>query len=441
MKKISLLVLSLVLASVLFIGCSKTDSTDSLVSIGSGDSATDQVEEEGVIELKMFGYKTGNEEGAIPELIEKFNAENEDINVTYEGISNAGGYENILKTRLASGQGDDLFFSNSNYLAELVMAGYTEDLSDQAVVQEYSDVVNALQTVEGTVPTVVMEVAVFGMFVNTSLLEEVGISEIPNNYSDFLIACEALKAAGKTPIVTGAKDGTGTALFTLPKSLGEDYLSGAIFDNFEAYNSGDIMFGDANREGFELLKELVDAEYINGPKALVTSLGQDAVAEFATGEAGFMPGGSWLTAGIDTAATTEFDYVLAGIPVLDDDSIVLVNPATKICVNSSSENKEAALKFLEFFASVDSVNTYVNSQNSFNPIIGGKSTDNPTVAPAAERIAEQMMMPWSDTNFNAKVINGWSDSKKFSSFIAGGADVDTTIEELNNQIENNLKLQ
>ena len=40
------------------------------------------------VELKVFGFKTGAEEGAIPELIEQFNKENPDIKVVYEGISN-----------------------------------------------------------------------------------------------------------------------------------------------------------------------------------------------------------------------------------------------------------------------------------------------------------------------------------------------------------------
>ena len=55
-----------------------------------------------VTELKVFGFKTGAEEGAIPTLIEQFNKENPDIHVVYEGISNAGGYQDVLTARLAS---------------------------------------------------------------------------------------------------------------------------------------------------------------------------------------------------------------------------------------------------------------------------------------------------------------------------------------------------
>ncbi|MFR2855195.1 extracellular solute-binding protein [Hungatella sp.] len=66
------------------------------------------------VELKVFGFKTGAEEGAIPELIEQFNKENPDIKVVYEGISNAGGYQDVLTARLASGPGDDVFFANPN---------------------------------------------------------------------------------------------------------------------------------------------------------------------------------------------------------------------------------------------------------------------------------------------------------------------------------------
>ena len=115
----------------------------------------------------------------------------------YEGISNAGGYQDVLTARLASGQGDDIFFANPDYLPRLQEAGYTEDLTDMPVVGKYSTLVKDLLTINGSVPGLGMEVAVFGLYTNTDLLKEVGIEKSPSNYGEFLAACEALKKSTK----------------------------------------------------------------------------------------------------------------------------------------------------------------------------------------------------------------------------------------------------
>lgn len=90
-----------------------------------------------VVELTMFGFKTGAEQGALPELIEQFNNENPGIHVTYEGISNSGGYQDVLTSRLASGQGDDIFMAQA-YLGQLQEAGYVKDLSGVSTVADLS---------------------------------------------------------------------------------------------------------------------------------------------------------------------------------------------------------------------------------------------------------------------------------------------------------------
>ena len=224
------------------------------------------------VELKVFGFKTGAEEGAIPELIEQFNKENPEIKVVYEGISNAGGYQDVLTARLASGQGDDVFFANPNYLPQLQEAGYTEDLSDMPVVAQYSGLVKDLLTINDSIPGLGMEVAVFGMFSNLDVLKEVGIDHAPANYQEFLEDCEILKKAGKTPIVAGAKDGTGVAVLSMAKSMDPVYQAADKMDQIARMNSGELKFGDVMQPGFALVEDLISRGYLDGSKALVLSL-------------------------------------------------------------------------------------------------------------------------------------------------------------------------
>lgn len=392
------------------------------------------------VELKVFGFKTGAEEGAIPELIEKFNSENPDIKVVYEGISNAGGYQDVLTARLASGQGDDVFFANPNYLAQLQEAGYTEDLSDMPVVGNYSPLVKDLLTIHDTIPGLGMEVAVFGLFSNMDVLKEVGIEKAPETYDEFLADCEILKNAGKTPIVAGAKDGTGVAILSLAKSFDPVYQAADKADQIAKMNTGELGLGDVMKPGFELVQDLIAKGYLDGSKALVYAAGQDDIAEFAKGEVGFMPGGSWFIAGIQ-AANPDMNMVLGAIPVMDKDCPILINAGVRVCINSASEKKEAARKFVEFFTSTDSMNAYVASQNSFNPCTNGKSMESDVIAPAAERLAADSIVPWVDSVFDTTVVSPWADARTYTANIAGGATVEDTVEELNTQVQNNLKLK
>ena len=392
------------------------------------------------VELKVFGFKTGTEEGAIPDIIEKFNSENPDIHVVYEGISNSGGYQDVLTARLASGQGDDVFFANPNYLSQFQEAGYVDDLSDMPVVEKYSGLVKDLLTIDGTIPGLGMEIAVFGMFSNMDLLKEVGIEKAPENYGEFLEDCEILKKAGKTPIVAGSKDGTGVTVFSIAKGLDSVYQAPDKMEQIAGLNSGEIGYGDIMKPGFDLVGELLSKGYLDGSQSLVYSAGQDDIAEFAKGNVGFMPGGSWFVSGIQAAAP-DMNFVLGGIPVQEKDSLILINAGVRVCINSAGDKKDAARKFVEYFTSLDSMNAYVESQNSFNPRTDGKSTQNDIVAPAAERLAAARMVPWVDSAFDNAVVSPWADARTFTANIAGGITPEQAAEDLNTQVQNNLKLK
>ncbi len=70
------------------------------------------------------------------------------------------------------------------------------------------------------------------------------------NYQEFLEDCEILKKAGKTPIVAGAKDGTGVAVFSMAKSLDPVYQAADKMDQIAKMNSGELKFGDVMQPGY-----------------------------------------------------------------------------------------------------------------------------------------------------------------------------------------------
>lgn len=432
MKKLISAILAVCMCTALLAGCGGSPAPSTPSSQPGPQSQAQPAEP---VELTFFGFKTGGEIGALEDLIAKFNTENPDIHVTYEGISNGGGYQDVLTTRLASGQGDDVFLANPNYLGKLQEAGYVEDLSSMAVVGNYSDLVKDLMTIDGKVPGLAMELAVFGMFVNNDVLKADNLA-LPTNYDEFMAACETLKGAGVTPVVASAKDGTGIGVFCSTRGMDGLYASADKKDQIAAINAGTQSLAETMKDGLDLVAELKAKGYINADQALVMAPAQDDITEFAKGNTAFMTGGGWSLAAIQEAMPNA-DVTLAGVPVRED-SLVMINAGVRLCINSASGHKAEAQRFVEFMTKTENLDQYVASQNAFTPLKDGKSTDNAAMATAAGRIEAGRMITWVDPAFTK--LDPWALSKEYAAKILAGSSVENAVNEMDTAVQNAIKL-
>ncbi len=424
MKRLFVL-LSAVMLSAFLTSCGNTSKAPA----ASSSSASDPVQ------LTFFGFKTGGEIGALEDLVAEFNEQNPDIVVTYEGLSNGGGYQDVLTTRLASGAGDDIFLANPNYLGKLQDAGYVEDLSEMAVVSNYSDLVKDLMTINNKIPGLAMELAVFGMFTNNDVLKANNI-QAPTSYDEFMAACKTLKAKGVTPVIASAKDGTGIGVFCSTKGLDALYAAADKKDQITAINNGSQSLAETMKDGLQFVYDLKDKGYINAEQALVMAPAQDDITEFVKGNTAFMTGGGWSLSAIQSAAP-DMDVTLGGLPV-QDDSLVMVNAGVRACINSASEHKDAARRFIEFLTATKNLDRYVASQNAFTPLKDGASTADAAMAPAAERIGAGRMITWVDPAFTK--LDPWALSKEYAANILGGSSVQQAIKDMNTAVANAIRL-
>ena len=191
----------------------------------------------------------------------------------------------------------------------------------------------------------------------------------------------------------------------------------------EQINTGELSFGSYMKDGFILLKDLIDKGYINPEKALVTEAAKDDIAEFVKEDTAFMPGGSWFVSSINEGAP-DMNYILTGVPVMDDDSLIMINAGVKLCINSKTEHSAEAEKFIEFMTGKESLDKYVQSQNSFSPLKDGSSTSNAVVDPSFKSPVEP-----------------WTIARSYASNIAAGADIDTTVKDMDTDLTNKIKLK
>ena len=136
----------------------------------------------------------------------------------------------------------------------------------------------------------------------------------------------------------------------------------------------------------------------------------------------------------------DMNYILTGVPVMDDDSLIMINAGVKLCINSKTEHSAEAEKFIEFMTGKESLDKYVQSQNSFSPLKDGSSTSNAVVDPVAEYLTSGRMISWVDPSFKSPV-EPWTIARSYASNIAAGADIDTTVKDMDTDLTNKIKLK
>jgi len=135
-------------------------------------------------------------------LADAYMALHPNITITIENRPQGSDGDNIVKTRLATGDMDDIFFYNSGSLLQALHPADTlVDLSDQPFISNI---------VESFLPTVSQGDQVFGVptgtamgggiLYNKKVFEQVGIS-VPTTWAEFEANNEKLKAAGITPVI------------------------------------------------------------------------------------------------------------------------------------------------------------------------------------------------------------------------------------------------
>lgn len=328
----------------------------------------------GTVRLTLFGALTGSDlVDPLEDILNAFMAENPDIIITYEGVSNKDGYLDLLYKRLETGNADDLFMLNPYAFRTVADRGYIgtliEDLQGEALLDHYTDIILSLLEVDGSVPGVPLTMGSFGMLVNTDLLRRNGITEIPQTYPEFSTACAQLKQRGMTPVAISQQNtGLSATTLALGRALAPYYL-GSQNDQLASLYGSDAAWGDLLEPGYQFVQEFTQAGYWDVSLALEENSWERQAARFAEGEIGFLPTNSWqMQTFLDLHP--KFNYVFSGLPLADDQPFTIVRASTPICVNANSPHKEEAMRFLEYLAQPKNIQAFTSRQNALSPLKG-----------------------------------------------------------------------
>ncbi|OYU19433.1 MAG: ABC transporter substrate-binding protein [Rhodobacteraceae bacterium PARR1] len=307
---------------------------------------------------------------AMEGLTAAYTAANPDV--TFDIEQRAGGTEgdNIVKTRLATGEMADIFNYNSGSLfqalkPEQTLADLTGLAGQANVLDSFKQVVTAG---DGTVRGIPFGPAMGGgIFYNRPIYAELGLS-VPKSWDEFMANNEKIKAAGKVAVAQTYKDTWTSQLFVL-----SDYFNvQAEVPTFAAdYTANKAKYAStpAAMRGFEYLEAVNKAGVLNEDFGAATF--EDGMRMVATGEAAHYP---MLTFGIGTVKQNHPDN-LADLgffaqpgPDAAKNGLTVWMPAA-LYLPAGGENQEEALKFLDFVASVEGCQAYIAAAGASGPFL------------------------------------------------------------------------
>ena len=186
-----------------------------------------------------------------------------------------------------------------------------------------------------------------GMFYNTKVMADAGVSEMPTTWDGFLALAETLKSKGVTPIALGSKDRWPAQFwfdYLLLRTAGPDYRA-KLMNGTASYDDAEV------KAAMGLWKDLTDKGYfVENANADGWT---DASDKVARGDAAMTLMGTWITGywnGIGLKPGVDYDFfpfpsITAGV------ANAAVGPVDGLVVSSSGQNPEGAKKFIAYMMS------------------------------------------------------------------------------------------
>ncbi len=192
--------------------------------------------------------------------------QNKHPNITVELETRPGGSEgdNIVKTRLATGDMSDVFFYNSGSLMQALtpeknMLDLTNEDFQANIMDSFKSTVSYNGKVFG-VPTGSTNAG--GWFYNKKIYAELGL-KVPLTWSELIANNEKIKAAGQaTPVIGTYKDTWTSQLVVLADYYNVQAQVPGFADDFTAHKAT-IAGTPATLRSFEKLQELYDKGFMN----------------------------------------------------------------------------------------------------------------------------------------------------------------------------------
>lgn len=343
-KKITALCMSVFMAVGLLAGCGNSGQEDGKSSSGK-------------VELEFFTQKREASD-TFDKIIDAFNESQDEIVVTQNIVPDS---TSVLMSRAATGDLPDIIqvggMQDSNTM-QFMKEGHFLDLSDLScldqVVDNYKDAIQF----QGKNYVVPVSANFSGVFYNKDIFEEKGY-KVPSTYDELIELAKKMQKDGEVPFLFPDKDS-----WTLVQCWEDNIDGSARGDRKPIYTeiaNGTTTFQDDEMFCETLQKVINIRQYGQGD---TLALGYDqAISDFATGKACMFMQGIWALPSIKKA-NPDMNIGMFSFPSDDGNTKVSMGIDVNLAISANCENADAAKKFVEFAASKEMVQLYVDNDYS-----------------------------------------------------------------------------
>jgi len=334
------------------------------------EPATEAPAEPEPVTISLLGAVNQNDQDMIDALIAAYTEMHP--NVTFDVEIAAGGgseVDNLVKTRLATDEMNDIFYYNSGALLQALNPSETLiDLSGEPFMDNIAEsFIPAVAQGDGVFGVPVGFAAAGGVLYNKRVYDEVGLS-VPTSWDEFVANNEALLAAGIPPVLQTYGDTWTAQLFI----LADNYNVHEAYPNFaDDYTNNKAKYADLPdaRAGFAHLQEGFESGWYQPDFA--TANFEPGLEMLANGEVAQYP---MLTQVVPTIAANWPDKIddigFFALPGPDSSA----NGATlwlplAFYAPKTAENVDVIMDFFAFVASTDGTDTISASVTPAGPYL------------------------------------------------------------------------
>jgi raffinose/stachyose/melibiose transport system substrate-binding protein len=340
-KRLMGLSVSLVLMVGLLAACggnTNTANNDAATGTGEEPSSTP-------VEINMFT--------ASPEYTDAFNTYIEEYkkikpNVKINLEIMQADYNTILKSRIAAGSTPDVFQTTAGGDID-TYADYSADLTNEPLAAAMTDAVRTNMTsLDGKVLGFPVKGNLFMLIYNKKLLNDAGITEVPQTTTELEAAIVKLEAKGITPFANAYKE------WWVWKHVFQHFVDAAAEDAgitpqelVNKFIAGETTFKDHPVLNDNFFK-FIDLTIEHGTDKPLERDSNAEVSDFATGKAAFMTGkGAWDEEAIKKISP-DIEIGIMGYPVSEKPEQTLIITGADQALRISKDSK-VVKETTEFF--------------------------------------------------------------------------------------------
>lgn len=352
-------------------------------SLGSGDG------DSGKTQITFLTNNDPNNVTIAESVIPAFEKANPDIDVKLDTRPGGSDGDNLVKTRLSTGDMADIFEYNSGSLFQAIgPQANLVPVTDEAWVSDLDDTFKQVVSVGGEVyGSPWQNIVGGGVFYNRPLYKKLGL-DVPTTWDEFMANNEKIKAAGVAPVEQSFGDTWTSQIFVLA-----DYhnVQAANPTFAEDYTNNEAKFATTPEaeEGFQHLQDVAEADYLNSDFA--SAKFTDGLAAVATGKAAHYPMITFGIPAIEGVAPDNVDdvgfFAMPGDDASTNGATLWSPSGLYIPKSTEGDELEAAKKFQAFLASPAGCEATADAAPVGGPF-AVKTCDLPAdVAPAVKDLA------------------------------------------------------